>query len=380
MSKIDEYSKRIDDLLIDFIDGKKNYFDAIRPVESVLIQGDLNAVSQPFISVVIPTYRREILLEQAIDSAIQQIDPSCEYEVIVVDNDSDSLTSSRIKELIGKYCDNKLYYYKNNENLGMAGNWNRCIELARGQWVAFLHDDDILMENYINTITNLLEKKTDIGAIISNHTVIYERIDSSFHPNRTFDMKESGTHTIKKLFQNLEKDKLMRLHPFESVLFGNIYGAPTCGHIFLKKHIMNLGGFDEQLFPSFDFFFQYKFNKHHKIYLSSIPFGYYRYFENVSLNPDTQKKFIITANAFRNYAAKKTLSGKIIGGFFRTEQHVKKVDGTIELNKFSGSNNISPEMFNDLCFYRIRPVRMKIFDISRKIYWWTKRLIAILAG
>ena len=47
-------------------------------------------------------------------------------------------------------------YMKNEENIGMFGNWNRALEVTRTKYVVLLHDDDWLTENYIETVINFL--------------------------------------------------------------------------------------------------------------------------------------------------------------------------------------------------------------------------------
>ena len=53
----------------------------------------------------------------------------------------------------------RISYYKNKENLGMFGNWNRCLELARGEWVCILHSDDKIMPNYIEEMSKVVGDK-----------------------------------------------------------------------------------------------------------------------------------------------------------------------------------------------------------------------------
>lgn len=40
--------------------------------------------------------------------------------------------------------DNRINLFKNEHNLGLVGNWNRSIELARGEWIKFVFQDDII--------------------------------------------------------------------------------------------------------------------------------------------------------------------------------------------------------------------------------------------
>lgn len=150
-----------------------NNFNKKKHVNSRLIYGKVSD-SKPYITIAIPTYKRHQLLREAIDSAINQTNIPCEYEIIVVDNEVEfeSGVYSETEEIVKRYNDERLLYYRNNDNLGMFGNWNRCIELARGEWVSFLHDDDIIIPDYLEKVYKLLKRKKNIGAIISNSEIL----------------------------------------------------------------------------------------------------------------------------------------------------------------------------------------------------------------
>lgn len=75
----------------------------------------------------IPTYKRMSLLDKAIHSVTNQM-TNYNYEIVVVDNNPDT-PICEIEMLLRKYSNN-LSYYKNEENIGMFGNWNRCVLLA----------------------------------------------------------------------------------------------------------------------------------------------------------------------------------------------------------------------------------------------------------
>ena len=62
--------------------------------------------------------------------------------MVIVDNDPDA-DIEKIKQFLG---DKKhIYrYFRNEKNIGMVGNWNRCIELALSENIVFLHSDDVM--------------------------------------------------------------------------------------------------------------------------------------------------------------------------------------------------------------------------------------------
>ncbi|WP_158318855.1 glycosyltransferase family 2 protein [Robertmurraya kyonggiensis] len=345
-------------------------FIKFNDVESVLIHGDKSKIKQPFITIAIPTYRRHILLKEAIDSALNQLNPNCEYEVIIVDNEVSYGVVTETEKLIKGYSNNKLLYYRNSDNIGMAGNWNRCFELARGKWVAFLHDDDLLVNDYLFKVSKLLDKKKKIGALVSSFEIIGEN-------NRT--KKDSKLERVtKKLFVRFGKNKLMRIRPLDTKIWNsNIYGPPTCGALFYKDYALKQGGFDEDNFPSLDWFFLFNFNKKYKVYKPLDKLGFYRVIDNESLNPKTLRAFVKDAADFREINRKSYLIGKLMFKFFKYEQHAVIIDWVMDLGK---SSELKAEEFNNLCKYKIRPILLSLYKRAFRIYWIIKRIMAMIFG
>lgn len=90
----------------------------------------------PRVSVVVPTYNGEEFVEDTIDSVLAQT--YGEFELLVVDDGSTDATVERVRS----YDDDRITLHRNEENLGIAGNTNRGVELASGEILAFLDQDD----------------------------------------------------------------------------------------------------------------------------------------------------------------------------------------------------------------------------------------------
>lgn len=96
-------------------------------------------MTAPFISICISTYNRTKYLPRLLDSIICQSFKN--YNIIVTDNTRDN----RIEQLINTYRDRlDIRYYRNEPMLNMTGNWNRAFEMANGEWIKLIHDDDWL--------------------------------------------------------------------------------------------------------------------------------------------------------------------------------------------------------------------------------------------
>jgi glycosyltransferase involved in cell wall biosynthesis len=107
-------------------------------------------------SIVITTYNRLNLLIRAIDSALAQTIPC---EVIVVDDCSTDGTPAYVQERCEKLAsagDKRLIYHRNSDNLGHSKSVNTGVELATGDWIKPLDDDDYLAPNCIEEMANAI--------------------------------------------------------------------------------------------------------------------------------------------------------------------------------------------------------------------------------
>ena len=111
----------------------------------------------PLVSICIPTYNRAGMVSKAIDSALAQTYTN--VEVLVVDNAS----SDTIESLMAAYSDPRVKFHRNAHNLGMFGNFNRCIESAKGKYIHILHSDDYIDAGFTETCVAFLEAHPDVG-------------------------------------------------------------------------------------------------------------------------------------------------------------------------------------------------------------------------
>jgi glycosyltransferase involved in cell wall biosynthesis len=107
-------------------------------------------------SVVITTHNRRPLLERAIRSALNQ---SLAVETIVVDDASSDDTYDYVTTLqaqLAQAGDTRLVYHRNPENLGHSRSVNVGVELAQGEWVKFLDDDDYLATSCVKMMSEAI--------------------------------------------------------------------------------------------------------------------------------------------------------------------------------------------------------------------------------
>src|SRR5690348_678317 len=99
----------------------------------------------PVISVMIPVYEPNQFLLKTLHGVLQQRNdfPDRAMQIVLLDDASPTV---EINKLIAEVPDiNLVDIQRNKTNLGLAGNWNSAIELARGEFIHLLHQDDVVL-------------------------------------------------------------------------------------------------------------------------------------------------------------------------------------------------------------------------------------------
>lgn len=111
--------------------------------------------TEGLVSVIIPVYNAEKYLDRTLGSVFRQTYKK--IEVVMVDDSSKDRSSEIIKnyQLEGQ----KITYYLQNKNLGAGYARNKALELAKGQYVAFLDSDDEWMPDKLERQINLMKEK-----------------------------------------------------------------------------------------------------------------------------------------------------------------------------------------------------------------------------
>lgn len=181
------------------------------------------STAQPKVSICIPTYNYGQFIAETIESVMAQT--YTDYELVVVDNCSSDDTRSIVSSYSAK--DVRIRYFCNESNLGMVGNWNRCLNYARGEYIKILCADDLLAPTSIERSVELFIGHPNVTLV----SCIRQIVDKNLNPMATVAYAdefqiENGNSVIKKCF-------------FE----GNLIGEPTAV-MFRRKDAAR--GFDQR--------------------------------------------------------------------------------------------------------------------------------------
>lgn len=260
-------------------------FSKYKEVQSVLLFGSNQ--DSPLITIAIPTYKRIHLLKEAIESCLNQVD-FFNYEIVIVDNDND-FTNREVINLLSKYNNDNIKYYKNEKNIGMFGNWNRCIELARGEYISILNDDDWLEKDFLKIISSEIDGKK----------AIYTKTKSIDFREKN-KSNENNLSWIKDCMKKLENIRKVRKYGIEDFFFYN-RSAGSLGILFHKESFKELGGYNEIFFPSSDYYYHSFYCYRYGAKLIKKELCNYRIQENESMKLETASKWPEIDDRFRKY-------------------------------------------------------------------------------
>jgi len=207
------------------------------------------------VSVIITTYNRPKFLEEAISSVVSQTYNN--YEILVIDDGS---ITNYAESICNKYC-NCYYYHKKNGGVSSARNYG--VKKAKGEYVAFLDDDDFWRKDKLEKQVTVLEIHKKIDCVHSSAIVV-----------------DKGSNETGTIIGASEK----KVHKRSGNVFWNALGvwivkSPT--PLIRKKVFSKKMFFDETIKIGEDLDFYWRmFYKHRVLYIDE-PLAYYRDYSEI---------------------------------------------------------------------------------------------------
>lgn len=179
---------------------------------------------KPLISVKIPTYNCAEYLIQTIKSILNQKDFDLELlEIEVID---DCSTLDNPEEIVKKYGQGRVNFYRQPKNVGAIANFNTCIKRSKGEWIHILHGDDLVNELFYSKYLGCINSYSDINFISSRVSFINIK-------NEIIWEQPNFNLPVSKPFKT------------DSLILGNSFATPT---VMVKKSTFTeLGEFKESL-------------------------------------------------------------------------------------------------------------------------------------
>lgn len=240
-------------------------------------QGDLNETARiksipliynwseeaPNYCFVLPTYKRADLLKYAIQSILNQKGLE-DYEILVVDDCPDRNDETE-RLMMSDFNLQNIAYYKHEKNLGQPGNWNKCFELSRTEWLIMLHDDDMLFPDFFCVLKQL--------------QILYGNSVGGFFPAVQTHSFNDGV-LPKRTQSPVIECKIIKERDF---IQGNVIGTGALGMTLKRKKVLEMGGVNIHCGPAVDYDFYNRFARVTDIVkLYGYPLGVWRFLDNVT--------------------------------------------------------------------------------------------------
>lgn len=259
----------------------------------VLDQTPLDAA--PRATVAIPTYKRFETLLDAINSARLQ---TCAVglEIIIVDNEGHGEKASAVRAALGDLRGCSVRYFVNRSNLGMFGNWNRCIQLTRTPWLTILNDDDLLHPSFLERSFRALDRFPQADGVVCKKRTFDRRTTRSVSSSRpVIDRLVSPLRFV--LHKAAFHGGVMTVDP-RRLFFGNVLGNGA-GFLFRRDAALDIGGYDVSEWPSADFLFYIRMAAGRRLLWLDETLAYVGLGDNESLAPEVLRRFVTQLHEVR---------------------------------------------------------------------------------
>lgn len=197
-----------------------------------------------YVSICIPCHNGEKYLREALESAIHQTYPHT--EILLVDDGSTDDTLAIAKQYVDAYAQVRLVI--NADNKGMVGNWERCVNEAKYDWIKFLFQDDLLAPTCVAQMM-VLCNESNVDVAFCARAFLFEADAPTLNVNH-FKLSTKPESLFKRGFispQQLAKEVVK--HGTD-----NIIGEPVC-QLFHRKLLTQIGGFDAGFLQLMDYEF-----------------------------------------------------------------------------------------------------------------------------
>lgn len=132
------------------------------------------------LSICIPVYNRiNIFINSLTAAAMAVSDNIDDVEIVVSDNASEDDIADVVEKVRGAFPNVRIKYFRNEVNLGLAGNFLKVVDKAEGEYCWIVGSDDFVLKKGVQSILRIVSENNDIDFI----SVGFGAVDISDMPN-----------------------------------------------------------------------------------------------------------------------------------------------------------------------------------------------------
>lgn len=181
---------------------------------------------RPKVSLCVPAYQAERHIRNTIESLLAQ--RYLDFEIVVVDNNCSDGTA----EILSSFDDSRLRVVRNESTLPLVENFNRAVELCRGEFVKLVCADDVLYPECIAAQSAVLERHPGV-ALVGARTDFVDDEGVLLRPSRGLrgvTGRRAAGHMVRSIVRSGT----------------NPIGAPAAA-MFRREDFVRAGGFRDNL-------------------------------------------------------------------------------------------------------------------------------------
>ncbi len=188
-------------------------------------------------SVCVPMYNNGATIARCLRSILDQ--EGVDFEVVVVDDDSTD-DGAAIATALLRPGDRLI---RNTSRLGLNGNHNKCLELARGTCVQFVHGDDWLLPDALQRLARCFDDPA-VGMAFAPRRLLSDDVPWWRRP-------PSAPHRFFFKLRGYNKGSALVTQLVLLSAGGNLVGEPTCV-MFRRRLALEAGGLRDDIYQLVD--------------------------------------------------------------------------------------------------------------------------------
>lgn len=202
---------------------------------------------EPKVTVLVAAFNQEKFIGRCLRSLLHQTLAHSDYEIVVVNDGSSDRTSFALSLFTDRF-DSPVKVIENTRNLGLPASLNRGLHAARAPYVVRVDSDDFVNSNFINFLSFYLDVNLDADAVACDYLLLDD-----------------------------QEQLIERCNCAEKPI--------GCGIMFRKKHLFEVGLYDESFRCHEDRELRIRFEREYSIARLELPlYRYRRHNDNMTSN------------------------------------------------------------------------------------------------
>ncbi|NTV16988.1 MAG: glycosyltransferase family 2 protein [Chlorobiaceae bacterium] len=207
----------------------------------------MGSLNRPYVTVTIPMYNNAPFIGETINSVLSQ--SFNDFELLIYDDHS----TDGSYDIAASFIDTRIKLFRNAENLGPEGNWNRAISKVRGKYVKLVCGDDILFPECLEKQVAVFDEPCNAGvSLVSSQRTIIDAAGKTLIKKVNFI--EGGRKEAVEVIR-----KMVRMGT-------NIIGEPVCG-LYPADLISKISGYSAVVPYTIDLDFWIQVLKHGDLFV-----------------------------------------------------------------------------------------------------------------